>query len=193
MKKDYSKLDENELLALLQESNEKAFKEIYLRFHDFLYSYAFRLTRGNEQESEDILQTLFLNLWSKRDELQISGKLFNYLSQSVRYGFLNQERSKSNLSRYQDDLFRFIEEGKATTEEYLFESELVLRLRQVADSIPGKGGEVFLLFHLEQYDHSQIADKLGISEKTVKNLLSRSTKDIRLKLGLALTLLFVLP
>lgn len=193
MKRNYRDLDEAELLRLLEKGDERAFKEIYLRFHDFLYSYAFRLTRGNEQESEDILQTLFLNLWTKRADLQITGKLFNYLSQSVRYGFLNQERIKSNLSRYQDDLFRFIEEGKATTDEYLFENELTARLRQVAESIPGKGGEVFLLYHLEQYDHAQIAAKLSISEKTVKNLLSRSTKDIRLRLGLALALLFVLP
>src|SRR5690606_36736664 len=109
------------------------------------------------------------------------------------FGFLNQERRKSNFSRYQDDLFRFIEEGKSTTEEYLFENELTLRLRKIAENTPGKGGEVFLLFHLEQKNHSEIAAKLGISEKTVQNLLTRFTKDIRRKLGLSLLLLFLLP
>lgn len=193
MKRNYSILDEKELLLLLKEDDEKAFREIYVRFHDFLYRYVYKLTRGDEQGSQDILQTLFLNLWNKRNDLNISGKLYNYLNQGVRYGFLNQERSKGNLSRYQDDLLRFIHQGKATTEDYIFEKELTARLRKLAEEIPGKGGEAFLLFHLEQYSHAQIAEALGVSEKTVKNLLSKSTKDIRLKIGLSLTLLFLLP
>lgn len=188
----YSDLEDSALLELLKQDDEIAFKEIYVRFHDFLYHYAFRLTNGDKQESQDILQTLFLNLWNKRNEIHISGKLFSYLYQSIQYGFLNQERSKSTFSRYSEDLRNYINEGKATTEEYIFEKELTQRLRQIAAAMPGKGGEVFTLFYFDNYTHTEIADILGISEKTAKNLLYKSTKDIRLKIGLSIVLLFLL-
>jgi len=189
---DYGEMEDQVLLELLREDDELAFKEIYGRFHDFIYTYAFRLTGGNEQESQDILQTLFINLWSKRNSLNISGKLFYYLNQSVRYGFLNQERNRANLSRYQASLLHYINEGHADTDEHLFEKELSARLRKLAEGLPGKGGSIFLLYHFEHYSHAQIAETLGISQKTVKNLLSRSTKDIRLKLGLKLVLQLLL-
>lgn len=189
---DYSDLEDATLLELLKQDDEMAFKEIYVRFHDFLYHYAFRLTNGNKEESQDILQTLFLNLWNKRNEIHVSGKLFSYLYQSIQYGFLNQERSKSTFSRYSEDLRNYIGEGKATTEEYIFEKELEQRLRKIAEAMPGKGGEIFTLFYFDNYTHSEIAGILGISEKTTKNLLYKSTKDIRLKIGLSIVLLFLL-
>lgn len=179
-------------MALVKLDDEFAFREIYSRFHDFLFTYAFRLTGGHEEESQDIVQAIFVNLWDKRNTLDISGKMFNYLSQSVRYGFLNQQRNKTNLSTYKENLLHYIHEGSPQTDDYIFEKELIARLRRLAKDMPGKGGEVFLLYYFDHYSHAEIAQSMGISEKTVKNLLSRSTKDIRLKIGLSLSLLLLL-
>lgn len=187
----YSQLEDTELMEMLKQDDESAFREIYNRFHDFLYTYAFRLTGGNEEESQDIVQTIFLNLWDKRSTLSISGKMFNYLNQSVRYGFLNQQRNKANLTTYKTDLLKYINGGMTQTDDYIFEKELVERLRRLAQEMPGKGGDIFLLYYFDNYSHAEIAGTLGISEKTVKNLLSRSTKDLRLKLGFSLSMLLL--
>jgi len=61
----YRKLEDTALLQLLRKDDEQSFREIYARFHDFLYIYAFRLTGGDEYESQYILQTLFHDLWNK--------------------------------------------------------------------------------------------------------------------------------
>ncbi len=188
----YSQLKDTELMQLVKQDDELAFREIYRRFHDFLYTYAFRLTGGNDEESQDIVQTIFLNLWEKRSTLDISGKMFNYLNQSVRYGFLNQQRNRTNLTTYKTDLLHYIHEGRTQTDDYIFEKELVERLRQLAQNIPGKGGDIFLLYYFDNYSHAEIASTMGISEKTVKNLLSKSTKDLRLKIGLSLSMFLLL-
>ncbi len=188
----YSQLEDTELMEMLKKDDESAFREIYNRFYDFLYTYAFRLTGGNEEESQDIVQTIFLNLWDKRNTLNISGKMFNYLNQSVRYGFLNQQRNKANLTTYKTDLLNYINEGMTQTDDYIFEKELVERLRRLAQDMPGKGGDIFMLYYFDNYSHAEIAGTLGISEKTVRNLLSRSTKDLRLKIGLSLSMFLLL-
>ncbi|MBV2227178.1 RNA polymerase sigma factor [Sphingobacterium kyonggiense] len=188
----YNQLEDTELMELMKLDDESAFREIYSRFHDFLFTYAIRLTGGNEEESQDIVQTIFLNLWEKRNTLDISGKMFNYLNQSVRYGFLNQQRNKTNLTTYKTDLLHYINQGRSQTDEYIFEKELVERLRRLAQDIPGKGGDIFLLYYFDNYSHAEIADTLGISEKTVKNLLSKSAKDLRLKIGLSLSMFLLL-
>lgn len=184
-------MDDQSLLSLVKKGDERAFREIYDRFHDFLYVYAYRLT-GDDAESRDILQTLFANLWANRDRQDISGKLFAYLHRGIRYGFLNQERNKIVVSRYRQDLLKYLNEGIATTEEYLFEKELIERLRNLAEHLPGKQGKAFILSYFDNYSHAEIADALGISEKTVKNLLSSAARDIRLKIGLGIALFFLI-
>ncbi|SMC62246.1 RNA polymerase sigma factor [Pedobacter nyackensis] len=186
----YQDLTDVELLALMKDDDEKAFEEIYSRFHDFLYTYAFKLT-GEENETSDILQVLFVNLWTKRHHLEISGKLVNYLHQGIKYGFLNEERRRATLSKYQESLKQYLSEGYTHTEEQLFEKELVNRLRKIAEEIPGKGGQIFLMTYFDNLSVSEVAETLGISEKTVRNLQSKATKDVRLKSGLSIALFFL--
>lgn len=187
----YTDLDDEALFDLVKTDDARAFETLYNRFHDFLYVYAHKLT-GNDSDSDEIIQTIFVNLWEKRSELAISGQLFAYLHRSVRYGFLNQQRNREVLGRYQQDLQQYLLRHDNPTESLLFEKELVSRLRELAQQLPGKGGQAFLMAYFDNYSHAEIAQALGISEKTVKNLLSHAAKDLRLRTGLAIALFFIL-
>ncbi|SKB82544.1 RNA polymerase sigma-70 factor, ECF subfamily [Sphingobacterium nematocida] len=188
---DYQTLDEHELLALLRSDDQRAFDEIYARFHDFLFFYAYKLTQ-DESESRDILQALFVNLWTKRNELEIKGTILSYLHQGIKYGFLNEERRKTVVSKYKESLHKYLQEGYTHTEEAVFEKELIKRLRGLAEEMPGKSGQVFLMAHFDNLSISQIAELLDISEKTVRNLQSKAVKDVRLKLGLAIAIFLLI-
>lgn len=183
----FARLHDKELLDLLKQDQEPAFNELYTRYHDFLYAYAYKLT-GDHNDSNEITQTIFINLWTKRAELYIQGHFVAYLHQSVRFGFLNMIKSRNVLSRYEADLQRYLDTNRNTIDEYLVEKELIRQLRAIAGALPGKYGKVFLLSYFENYTPGEIADIMQVSEGTVRNILTKAVRDVRLQAGLSIAL-----
>ena len=184
--------DDKELLLRLQNGDEPAFAEIFNSYHSFLFIQAYKLSQ-DEQEAQDIVQDIFVNLWANREKLGIRGPLVIYLSKCVRFGFLKKVRSKATRTKYEADLAYFIQRGECTTDDVLLEQELITRLKSLAQTMPNKTGRAFILKHLEQYSIAEIAEVLNVSTKTVSNMLSQATKDIKLKLGLRIMLSLLLP
>ncbi|SEN02110.1 RNA polymerase sigma-70 factor, ECF subfamily [bacterium A37T11] len=180
-------IDEVHLLEKLREGDERAFRAIYNHYYDFLLMYAFQLSQ-DEDVAQDIVQDIFLNLWIKRASLDIHSSLFNYLHQSVRFGFFKQERKKGTDTAYKEDLRQYIHNYAHAGDEFLFEKELIARLEKLADDLPGKEGQIFTLTYFSQLTPEEIAEKLGVSQKTVTNLLARAVKNLKLQLGLGIIL-----
>ncbi|MNH46718.1 RNA polymerase sigma factor [compost metagenome] len=63
--------------------------------------------------------------------------------------------------------------------------------REIA-SLPPKMQEVFLMSRKDNLSHKEIADKLGITEPTVKKQVNNALKTLRVKLGLFAYLIFLL-
>lgn len=181
------KWDEKVLLSRLQRGDRVAFSELYNRFADLLLAYAYKVTQ-DEDEAKDIVQAIFVNLWTNREQLSINGPFFNYLLKSVRYGFYKSIRHKQVVSKYEDDLRQYLREERDTTDEYIQEKELMQRLERLAESFPDTMGKVFVMTYFQQLSPAEIAGQLNISMRTVQNLLSQAGKRARLSIGLALAL-----
>lgn len=189
----YSTLDEKALLMLLQQQDDHAaFSELYDRFSHFMLAYAQKITQ-DQDEAKDIVQTVFVNLWSNRTQLAVKGSLFNYLITSVRYGFYKLIRSKQVVSKYEADLQQYLSEERYTTDEYIQERELMERLERLAESFPDTMGKVFVMTYFHQLGPEEIAERLHISVRTVQNLLSQAGRRARLGIGLAVALLLIAP
>lgn len=76
--------NELELLYLLRNGDEKAFRKIYDLYWEKLFISAYNKLKDREL-CEDILQEVFIGLWKKRDTLIIQTSLQNYLYASVTY------------------------------------------------------------------------------------------------------------
>ncbi len=189
---EYRILPEDQLVPLLKGGDHRAFAELFDRYHHFLVRYAYTLC-DDPDESNDIVQQVFVGAWESRERFDQARSLFNYLKVSVRNRFLDRERSKATKSAFQRELAAHLQEGRNTTDEELVEQELVARLEAIARGLPGKMGRVFLMTHFEQYTNEEIAAALGISEKTARNLLSQAAANIRLRLGLAIALAVLAP
>lgn len=184
---EYRILPEDQLVPLLNGGDHGAFAELFDRYHHFLARYAYKLSEDLD-ESNDIVQQVFVGAWENRARFDHARSLFNYLKVSVRNRFLDRERSKATQSAFKSELAAYLKEGRNTTDEFLVEKELVARLEAIARGLPGKMGKVFLMTHFEQYTNAEIAAALNISEKTARNLLSQAVANIRLRLGLAVAL-----
>src|SRR5690606_20140585 len=99
----YSNYPDQQLLALLRADNVAAFNAIYDRYSKPLYPYIFsKLEMG--EISKDVLQDLFISLWEKRKQLQISDSLRSYLYQSARHKIIDIYRKNSSYRKYLQQL-----------------------------------------------------------------------------------------
>ena len=79
---------DEELLLLLQTGDHTAFREIYKRYWDkLLYIAGKKLDDFSEADS--IVQDVFVDLWHRRETLEVRQQLAGYLVVAVRYRILN--------------------------------------------------------------------------------------------------------
>lgn len=188
---DYERLDERQLLQLMQQKDDHlAFSEVYNRFSNFLLAYAYKITQDSS-DTQDIVQNIFISLWTNRTKLTIEGPLFNYLIKSVRFGFYKSIRRKDTFSKYEADLQHYLLHEYNAIEEYLVEKELMDRLEKLAEGFPENMGKVFVMTYFQGLSPQNIAQTLRISERTVHNLISQSSKRARLGLGLSIALALI--
>src|SRR5690625_1808238 len=76
--------DEAYLLEGLREGDPVVFRTLYKLYWEKLYNMVFYYVRS-EADAEDILQDVFISLWSRHKHIQIEVALENYLVRSAKY------------------------------------------------------------------------------------------------------------
>jgi RNA polymerase sigma-70 factor (family 1) len=184
-------LSDSELLDLLKSGSQAAYTEVYDRYQGLLYIYACKITR-EENEAADIVQEVFIYLWDKRAQTHFRASLASYLYSAVRYKFFNLLDHKKVRADYAASLQEFMNEGYAETDYVVREKDLARLIEKEIALLPTKMREVFELSRKAHLSHKQIAEKLGLSEKTVKNQVNNALKELRVKLGLFSFLIFLI-
>jgi RNA polymerase sigma-70 factor (family 1) len=184
-------LSDTELVDLLQSGDQFAYTQIYDRYQGLLYIYACKITK-DEIEAEDIVQEVFFYLWDKRNTIIFNTSLSAYLYSAVRYKFFNLLDHKKVRSNYIDSFKEFIENGSIEADYAIREKELTALIEKEISLLPPKMREIFELSRKAQLSHKEIAEKLNISEKTVKNQVNNALKQLRVKLGMFTFLVFLM-
>jgi RNA polymerase sigma-70 factor (family 1) len=172
----YNTLSDQELTGLLRTGDRAAFREIYDRYWKLLFRAAFQASRDRE-DSLDICQSLFLWLWENRQAVHIATTLKGYLLTAVKYKIANLIRQ----GKFRETLFENLEEldARRYSETELEIQELKALINQLIHDLPERCREVFLLSRDEQLSHKEIADKLGLSEKTVDAHISNALGKLK--------------
>ncbi len=167
-----------ELIEGLKAGNEKSFETIYNRYSSKLYSAAYNILR-NKEVCEDLVQELFIDLWTKRDKLEILN-LKSYLYRSIRNKVLMVLRL-GRITLGLDVVEMLIDEY--ATDGHLIEKEMKESLDRGISALPEKCREIFVLSRKDQLSRKEIASQLNISVKTVENQLTNALKRLRTSLG----------
>jgi RNA polymerase sigma-70 factor (ECF subfamily) len=184
----YSELSDMNLVPLLKGNDEAAFNEIYKRFQGLLYVYACRITH-EENEAEDIVQEVFIYMWDKRATLQITDSLTGWLYQAVRFRFFDRLDRRKVRTDHLASLQYFLDQGTHNPDEYVRERELAQLIEQGIAALPAKMQEIFALSRKEQLSHKEIASRLHISEKTVRNQVHNALRILKTRIGMFFSLL----
>ena len=155
--------------------DKASLEEIYKQYWSKLYVYAFNVLREREI-CEDIVQEIFVDLWIKRNDIQITN-LDSYLYQSVKYQIFNHFRR----SKYKKQLLEKLNEvnRKYKIDESYEKKELKVHIKDAISKLPEQRRLIFQMSRYEGLSNKEISDNLNISLQTVKNQISESLKFIR--------------
>ena len=168
----------NHNIQLLREGNQLAFKVIYKQFSNRIYKLAFRFLKDREQ-SEEIVQEVFIKLWLNREKLDPTGDLWLYLYVIGKRLCLNELRVIHKSQSLFERLLVNIEEENNSMEEQIMASDTERLVNIFIDKLPKQQQTIFRLSRNESLSHNEIALKLNISQNTVKNHMVKALKTLK--------------
>lgn len=187
----YSQHTDEQLASALAQNDARAFNELYDRYHPILYAFAYKLT-AHATQAEDILQDIFTSLWDGRDRLQITQSVSGYLFKAVRYQFFRLVASNKLKKDLFSQLVHVVNTVTTGADADVCYRDLQSVIEGLARQLPGTMGEIFIKSRIDQLSNQEIAEELGVAEKTVRNQLSLANQHIRIKLGGSSYLLAIL-
>jgi RNA polymerase sigma-70 factor (ECF subfamily) len=188
---EYKNLPDLELVSLIKTDDKLAFGEFFNRYKGPLFLHAFKMLKDDE-DAKDVVQELLIRIWDTRHTLTIKSTVEAYVHQSVRYKVYDFMRRRKVISGYLDSLEHYLEKGTAALDENYIEKETLTLFKKEVEMLPERMREVFDLSRNQGLTNKQIAEKMSISENTVKKQINKAIKIIRLKINFSLfSLLFL--
>ncbi|WP_405605785.1 RNA polymerase sigma-70 factor [Polaribacter sp. Asnod1-A03] len=175
---------DKDILQGIKNGDKRALTVLYDTYWKVLYISSYNLLKDKEV-CEEIIQDVFIDLWNKQKELEIKVSLKSYLYACVRYKVFAEFR-KNKIIRVElfEDIDRRLQ--YSTPETKMMHDELEIQIKLIVASLPDKCKKVYQLSRNEHLSHKEIAEKLGISIKTVENHITNALRVLRTSLGTAL-------
>ena len=149
-----------------------------------------------DEDAENIVQDVFLVLWEKKDELEITYTLTTYLFTLVKNKCLSFLRHKLIEEEYnlqmKEELSFKLYALESLDYSYQSETELQEVIKRALDALPERCREVFIKSRIEGLKYKEISEELGISVNTVENHIVTALKKLRIELKDYLPLLLFL-
>jgi RNA polymerase sigma-70 factor (ECF subfamily) len=167
------------LIQRFRKGDEAALRSLLKLLGPRLLGYC-RKKAGNEEDAEELLLDIFLKLWHFREKLDETADVQILLFTIARNHLLNFIRNKA--TRQLSDPDNILLQPAASIQHRLDYDELYRQYQAVLDSLGEKQRTVFRMSREEGLSHREIADKLGISIRTVEAHIHSSLKVMRTEL-----------
>ena len=175
------------LLTELKKGNTRAFAAIYDAYWERLYYTCYRRIELQE-ETEDILQELFTDIWNNREKLQICTSIAVYLFTALKYKIFRFIESKAVRQKHMQRLGSEEPAAEETIERDLSFEELYSLLEERIEHLPVRCRLVFRMSREQELPVEEIAKQLNITPSTVHNQITKAKKILKneLKSGFAI-------
>lgn len=164
------------LLLRLSEGNKLAFDALYDKYFKQVFNSAFKRL-NDRQQAEDIAQDVFVQLWIRGSKAPIEN-LPAYLHTVVRnnvFKLLEKESKYTTLP----ELTVQLEDSRANADSNVLHREFLKAFEELVESLPEQQRVIFKMRFEEDLSSAEIAEKLQISPKTVRNQLGKSLARLK--------------
>lgn len=159
--------------------DHKAFERLYNLYFGKCYSFALFFTHS-EDLAEEVVSEVFLTVWKRRERLPDIKDWESYLYISVR----NQsvallKKFRGRLGANPAELFSIeIESDCENPEDKLVNEELEMIVQRAYGQLPERCGMIYYLVKSEGFSYKQVAEIMGISERTVNSQMTIAIKRL---------------
>lgn len=175
--------NERELLAQIGRGDQRAFTVLFNHYHHDLFVFSKKLTKSDEIALE-IVQDVFLKIWSIRAKLSEINNFGGYLTRVIRNHALNvirqiARKEKPNLTTAinSDD---FIDTtGLDISQHRLDYNDALQTLNDALSKLPQQQKQVYELCHIEGLKYEEAAQMMNISIETVRTHMKKALQKIR--------------
>lgn len=176
-------VEDRQLIDRIRDGDEAAFDALFRRHYGALVAFAAGLLNGRSG-ADDVVQDVLLELWRRRDHVEIGDSARAYLFRSVRNRVFNELRHEGNVRRLDPAVREVVTPPDAPhADEALRARELERAIVHAIDSMRAPIRECFLMSRRDHLTYSEIASVLGVSVKTVEARMGQALRELRDKLA----------
>ena len=171
-----------ELLVRFRNGENQAYEELYKLYREPALRFCNSILKDID-ESENVIQDVFLKIWFKRTsinpDLNFNSYLFTIIKNRVFDYFKEVKKNEFLKGKFWEKVLEYKEEDNEVKEERF------ARVKDAVENLSEKRKEIIKLNYEEGKSYEEIANQLNISKNTVKNQLVKAKQVIRKQLDMA--------
>ena len=170
---------DNELISAIIRGDVNAYEQLFVRYYPTLLHFIRGMLKDDHM-SEDIAQNIFMKLWIHREKLDSSQSVKNYLFVLAKHEIYNIFKAKRTtmLSLLPQLSDRDVTDLAGSAEEQYNYTELNALLMQGISKMPPQRQLIFRMSRYEHLSNREIAERLGLSVRTVDKHIELALKDL---------------
>ncbi len=166
-----------ELVEKLRKSDLEAFDVIFDKYSNRLFGFALKYLKSKE-ETEELVQDVFLKIWENRKKLKRGASLKSYLFTISYHNICKYFRRKHLQGKLKEDIGLF-SDISVDMEEQIDYHSILEQIEELIEKLPPKQRVVFEKSRKEGKSSREIAREMNLAPGTVDNLISMALKFLR--------------
>ena len=177
--KSFENNSDDQLISDLRSGNILVFNQIFENYSARLFLFAKGYLKSVE-DSEELVQEVFTTIWEKRDQLKNGFSFKSYIF-TIAFNIIKKHfRQKARFKKFANE--ELLNDVTSETSQQIDYNSLKFYILSLAEALPEKRRNVFIKSRFEGFSNKEIADKFGLTKKTVENHLNLALKEIRDKM-----------
>lgn len=176
----------------IEESAKEQVEDLFRNNYKSLKIYALRFVKDLDVV-EDLVQDTFVELWNRREYIELDGTVKAYLFKTLYNKCLNHLNSKAHTSQssIENDVLLYHSDENDSQDEMLHVKELQKIIQLHIETLPPQCKKIFLLSRNQNLKNREIAELLAISVKSVEKQITKALFELRMHLHKSGFLLFI--
>lgn len=171
-------ISEEKLFKRIKKGDINQFEVLFKEYYERLCQFAVKYVKNVEQ-SEEVVQDTFYNIWKNRNTLNIKTSIKAYLFTAVRNNCLQVIRTQTLDVKYENYYKSHFTNESVSPSDVLNAKELSNIINKAFNSLPDRCRVIFKMSRDEGLKYHEIAAKLSISIKTVEANMGKALKHFR--------------
>ena len=159
--------------------NEHEFSQKVMVYSSKFYGYSYKIL-GDKEEAKDVVQDLYIKLWSRRHDLKQINSIEAFATTIIRNLCIDRLKKIKVTVQHTENYVELSSNEVLYQEDEGDEVEIKVKLvRNAIKLLPEIQQKVFLMRDFEEKEFEEISLELGLTAENIRVILSRARKRVR--------------